>query len=151
MSAKTFGKIDHTKVKRGHMMALVYWVEVQAVYDGGADLRVRDIADNKDFEIHGFNLVKKCYSADVYEKEVKTTKTDMAEKLIAAHNMPFTVEFEKADGTIRMLRGKLISPEPLMGRSTVLDFDVQDKDPLRLVDHRSIKSLILDNVKYVLK
>lgn len=55
-------------------------------------------------------------------------------------------------GPERTLVGYLASTEPKMGRSTVVDLQVStDKHRLRLVDHRTIKELVLRNVRYVLK
>lgn len=55
-------------------------------------------------------------------------------------------------GEERTLVGYLVNSEPKMGRSTVVDLTVPtDKHRLRLVDHRTIKSLVLKNVLYVLK
>ena len=55
-------------------------------------------------------------------------------------------------GSERRLVGYLASTEPKMGRSTVVDLEVPtNKHRLRLVDHRTVKELILRNVRYVLK
>ena len=75
----------------------------------------------------------------------------MAELLINARNIPFTVCFEKQNGEERVLRGRLISHEALLGRSSVEDLDLPAGDRTRLVDHRTLKFLILNGVKYVLK
>ena len=147
----TASKLDPKKVKLNDIMALVYWVKIVGTWNGGNDLKVKDIDSKEDFDVHGKSLVEKSFSADAYDKEEKVTMTAMAEKLVNAWNVPFTVEFKKTDNTIRKLRGKLLEPEPLMGRSRVLDFDIETGTPLRLVDHREIQSLILGNIKYVLK
>lgn len=55
-------------------------------------------------------------------------------------------------GEERRLVGYLASTEPKMGRSTVVDLEIPaDRYRLRLVDHRTIKELILRNVRYILK
>jgi hypothetical protein len=55
-------------------------------------------------------------------------------------------------GEERTLVGHLTSSEPTMGRSTVVDLEIDSsKYNLRLVDHRTVKQLILQNVRYVLK
>lgn len=73
--------------------------------------------------------------------EIPTKKTDLnkfAKTLLA--------------GTERRMVGYLASTEPKMGRSTVVDLEIPaDKHQLRLVDHRTVKELILQNVRYVLK
>jgi len=55
-------------------------------------------------------------------------------------------------GEERRLVGYLASTEPKMGRSTVVDLEVStDQHRLRLVDHRTLKELVLRNVRYTLK
>jgi len=55
-------------------------------------------------------------------------------------------------GTERTMVGYLDSTEPNMGRSKVVDLEVSaGKHQLRLVDHRTVKELILQDVRYVLK
>lgn len=55
-------------------------------------------------------------------------------------------------GQERKLVGYLCSTEPKMGRSIVVDLEIDsDKHNLRLVDHRTVKELILRNTRYVLK
>lgn len=108
--------------------------------------------DGSKFDIIGKDLHDKLLSADQFSEEKKVSKTEAAELLVSSYNVPFTVVFTKADKTDRTLRGRLVSPEPLLGRSHVEDLDVEDpKKRLRLVDHREIKSLVVNGVKYVVK
>lgn len=130
------------------VMAIVHYFKVNSVYNRGNDLRVTDLHNKGDFEIHGRSLVETAFSADRYETEKKTTKTKIAEALVNAGHKPFTVHFVKQNGKERTMRAKMIAPEPMMGRSRVEDFD--DK-ALKQVDHRTIQWLILDNVKYMVK
>jgi len=74
-----------------------------------------------------------------------------AEILVNAYHRPLTVCFVKNDGTERTLRGRLVKPEPLLGRSTVEDLDVTNGNRLRLVDHRTIKWIVVDGTKYTVK
>ena len=54
-------------------------------------------------------------------------------------------------GEERTLVGYLVHTEPKLGRSQVVDLEVeQGQHALRLVDHRTINWLILKNVKYVI-
>jgi hypothetical protein len=50
--------------------------------------------------------------------------TRIAEILITSPNRPLTVCFTKKDGTERVLRGRWIAQEALMGRSFVEDLDI---------------------------
>ena len=50
------------------------------------------------------------------------------------------------------MRCHLVNDQNCLGRSLVIDLDADcDKNRFRLVDHRSIESIIFKNVKYVLK
>ena len=148
----TMKKLDHTKVKTGDLMCLTYFVKVKDVQGGGQFLTVQDLDDNnKEINVDGKDLIQKSYSADWHDEETKETRTRIAEILTHSHNRPFTVCFDKADGDERVLRGRLIKPEPLLGRSLVEDLDVAGDHRERLVDHRTIKYLIVDGVKHSVK
>lgn len=137
------------EIKSGDLMAFVYWCKVKTASPNR--LEVRNLDAPMDFEVNGDDLIEKGYSADQYEEMVQVTKTKAAELLVASHNRPLTVCFEKTDGSKRILRGRLVTPEPLLGRSMVEDLDVSDGHRLRLVDHRTIEYLIVEGVKYVVK
>lgn len=145
--------IDINKVKPGHLMAFVYYVNVKDMRIQGGDMHllVQDKDSGLEFEVHGASLVKRSFSADQYLKEEKVTRTELAETLIKSHNVPLTVVFDKADGSERTLRGRLLRAEPILGRSYVEDLDIMDENRTRLVDHRTLKSLIVNGVKYSLK
>lgn len=140
------------KVKPGDVMALVYFVKVVNVSEiSGNRLIVADVDNENVFEVNGAPLVERSFSADQFEEEIKVTKTKAAEILISSPNRPLTVCFEKQDGSERVLRGRLISHEALLGRSMVEDLDQDGKDRLRLVDHRTIRFLVVDGIKFVVK
>lgn len=55
-------------------------------------------------------------------------------------------------GAERILKGYMLQSEPFMGRSNVYDLEVpRGQHAIRQVDHRTIKWLILRNVKYEVK
>ena len=59
-------------------------------------------------------------------------------------------------GELRVLRGRLIGAEPTLGRSNVIDLDIPKVEGAydtrrRLVDHRTIVSLVIGNVQYKVK
>lgn len=123
---------------------------------------------------------EKCHSASQYEKTVELSKTEMAKQFANAHGAVFTVVFRKlpknADlvqmvksfnngsfssterikedvenfmkGDRRTLIGYMINPEHDLGRALV--HDLENNGP-RLVDYRTIESLIFKNIKYVVK
>lgn len=141
--------MDLKKTTVNDLIAITYYGRITEVHSDG--LTVEDCKTKKYFRIKGKEIVDDCMSASQFTKTEKVTKTAMAEKLVESWGKIFTVEFEKVDGTKRLLRGYLVSSENLLGRSSVIDLDVPSGHPLRLVDHRTISFLILDNVKYILK
>ena len=148
----TMKKLDHTKVEINDLMCFTYFVKVVKSQNDGSRLTISDLDDGgKEIIVDGKELIEKSYSADRYEEEVKESKTRIAEILTHSHNRPFTVCFDKSDGEERTLRGRLIKPEPLLGRSMVEDLDVAGDHRQRLVDHRTIKWLIIEGIKHIVK
>jgi hypothetical protein len=151
---RKINKIDPAKVKTGDVMAIVYYVRVKSAYAGGDQLVVQDLDTGIDtINIQGKELVKNCFSADQYSSDEKVTKTEAAELLVSSHNRPLTVCFEKQDGSERIMRGRLVKAEPLLGRSMVEDLEQgsSPKERMRLVDHRTIKWLVVDGTRYAVK
>ena len=144
-------KLDPAKVLAGELMAFTYYGKVNEVKNGGSGVVVFDVDNQREMLITGTDLIAGAASADQYAEEVKVTKTEAAQLLVDSANRPFTVVFEKQDSTDRTLRGRLVHPEPLLGRSKVEDLDVTGVNRMRLVDHRTIKSLVVDGVKYIVK
>jgi len=148
-------KTEPSKVKKGDLLAITYYTNVENVMMNGERLSVRDVVgDTGGIDVNGKSLIINALSADQYQETVKVTKTQAAQLLIESTNRPFTVVFEKQDGTERTLRGRLISHEALLGRSMVEDLDLpvdQKGGRTRLVDHRTLKSLTVDGAKYEVK
>lgn len=145
-------KISSSKVETGHLMALIHYVKVKN--KGYNQLTVTGLDEGVDqFDVIGTDLIDQMFSADQYAEEIKVTKTKAAELLVSSYNRPLTVSFAKQDGSERILRGRLVQPEPLLGRSMVEDLDIDARGDARLrqVDHRSINFLIVDGVKYTVK
>jgi len=152
--ARTVHPVDPSGVKEGDLMAFTYYGKVRKAYKdlGGHRLQVEGLAGAPaDFNVHGDSLIVAAASADQFHEEKKVTKTAAAELLVSSYNRPFTVCFVKQEGEERTLRGRLVQPEPLLGRSHVEDLDVKEGHKLRLVDHRTIKWLVVEGVKYVVK
>jgi hypothetical protein len=154
-------KVRAERVKPGDLMALVHFVRVLEVGAGGEAMKVHDLDhDRGDLTVTGRSLVEHALSADQYEEEVRVSMTRAAEVLVAAHNRPLTVCFVKQGskktgegaGEERILRGRLVEPNGLLGRSLCEDLDLPEgQNRLREVDHRTIKYLVVDGVKYVVK
>jgi hypothetical protein len=143
-------KVDPGKVKKDHLMAFLYYAKIDTTAPGGHSVQVTGLDNNQGkFGVHGEELIRNSFSADQFEEEEKVTKTRAAELLISSYNRPFTVCFLKQDKTERVLRGRLLAAEPLLGRSHVEDLDEPEGKRVRLVDHRTIQWLVVDGVKYV--
>jgi hypothetical protein len=142
-----------TTIEKDHIMAVIHYIKVKGHAPNefwGEDLD----QPGKSMKVVG--LLDRSFSADQYASEEKVNKTRAAEILIHSVNRPFSVCFDKSDGKERVLRGRLIKPEPLLGRSMVEDLDAKPEQGdlrgrVRQVDHRTIKWLIVENKKYIVK
>lgn len=149
-----------SEVKKGDIVRLVYYAKVNEVSNSlnGTRINCNDLERGLAFSVVGDSLAKTLTSADQFQSTKKVTKTDLVEIFSNVRENVFTVEFDKQNGETRKLRGYLVKKETGLGRSVVIDLDLVDdqKYPnhdsrLRQVDHRTIQSLIVDGVKYVLK
>jgi hypothetical protein len=144
--------LNPAKIKPGDLMAFINYVKVKRVDPEGPSVQVESIVPGQgEFAVRGEKLLAGALSADQYQEEEKVTMTRAAEILITSFNRPLTVRFVKKQGGERVLRGRLLRPEPLLGRSYVEDLDAPANSRIRLVDHRTIKCLIVDGVKYTVK
>jgi hypothetical protein len=152
MTESKKNKVVPASVKVGHLMAFTYYTKVEHVSADGCRLVVSDLDSGLEkISIDGRDLVENSISADYFKEEEKVTKTKAAELLVSSHGKLFTVCFVKTDGEERVLRGRLVNPEPLLGRSTVEDLEQPAGKRIRLVDHRTIRWLVLEGVKYIVK
>lgn len=149
---KTLHKTDPSKIKAGDLMAIIHYVKVKNVYPQTYEFHGVDVDQmDNNMRVNGKEILERAFSADQYEEEIRVTKTQAAEILIASPNRPFTVNFDKADGTPRTLRGRLLRPEPLLGRSMVEDLDETSSNRFRQVDHRTINWIVVEGTKYTVK
>jgi len=144
-------RVEAHKVNTGDLMAFIYYATVNNSRQNGSALSVTDVDRQSAFDVNGKELVESAYSADQFHTVKRTTKTKVAEILISSPNRPLTVCFLKATGEERVLRGRLVKPEPLLGRSMVEDLDLISGNRLRQVDHRTICYLIVDGIKYTVR
>lgn len=125
-------------------------------------------------------VTERCHSANQFTEERKVSKTEMAKIFSQAFGAVFTVTFRKLPktedltqmvvgfnngsfsskekiekdikqfmkGERRILIGTMTNPEHDLGRAMVYDLE---NNGTRLVDYRTIESLIFKNVKYVVK
>lgn len=142
MSKELKNQIDPKKINNNDLMAFVNYVKVTDKTPDGLQLIVADLDNTKrEIRITGKDLIQNAYSADQFGETKKVSKTEAAEILITSHNKPLTVCFvkeENKDGVKeeRLLRGRLIKHEALLGRSMVEDLDVDDKNRVRLESNR---------------
>jgi hypothetical protein len=141
-----------SKIKRDHIMSIVHYIKVTDIYPDTYEFNGDDIDQpTNQMKVKGKELLERAYSADQFDTEEKISKTHAAELLVTAVNRPFTVCFDKTDGSERTIRGRLVKPEPLLGRSMVEDLDAPSNNRLRQVDHRTIHWLVVEGKKYIVK
>lgn len=152
-------KVEPKKVKSGDVMSITHYVKVKYSQFSGTRLGVEGLDEGIDeFQINGESLVENMSSADQFQEERFVTKTKAAEILISTHGKPFTVCYKKQGseskgdvGEERILRGRLLEPEPLMGRSKVEDLDEPKGKRFRLVDHRTVLFIVTGGCKFTVK
>lgn len=148
-------KTDPSKVKKGDLMAFVYWTKVEDLENQHSSqnftAHVTNLDTGSDFFVRGNRLVELGLSADQFAETVKESKTAVATYFMHLYNTPFTVNFFKDDGTERTLRGRLIKTEPVFGKSLVEDLDKPASNRLRWVRHENINYVIANGVKRVAK
>ncbi len=144
-------KTDFDSIKTGDRMSMTYYLRVNGVNKTEGSIDVTDQNGNN-FTIRGKSLIENTInSAGQYTTTEKISRTEMVDKLESAGDSVFTVNFDKQDGTNRTLVGHLISAEPKMGRSNVVDLEVVTGHNTRQVDHRTLQYLVLKGIKYTVK
>jgi hypothetical protein len=138
-------------LKKNDLVAIVRFAKVTDTDTRGQRVTVVDVDDKTEFDVNGKSMIDTLKTASLFTKPQKVTMTRAAEILSTSFNTPFTVAFTKQDGTERVLRGRLLSTEPLLGRSNCEDLDIASGHRLRLVDHRTIKWIIVGGEKYEVK
>lgn len=154
-------KTDVSQVKPGDIVLVTHYAKVISKeygipYRGQHSLNVENLDGGMTFGIQGDNLIENLATANQALEEVLVTKTQAAELLVTLYGVPFTVVFDKQPdkaGNVeeRTLRGRLVAPEPLLGRSHVEDLEQPVNKRLRLVDHRTLKSICVNGIRYVVK
>lgn len=149
--------MKYNKIKTGERLSTTMYLEVVGQLPQTSTLaegiKVKD-SNGKTFDMRGKTLIENSLnSGSQYSTEKKVSRTEMAHILTNAGDSVFTAVFEKVGGEMRTLTGRLLESENLMGRSNVEDLELPttEKNKLRQVDHRTLQSLILKDVKYVIK
>lgn len=137
--------------KVGDFVAVVRFCKVKTVDVANKTIEVSDIDDKLEFSMSGDDMLSTLKSASEFKKQEKKTLTELATIVSQSFNKPLSVCFEKADNTERTMIGRIVKAEPLLGRSYMEDSEIETGNRLRQVDHRTIKWVIVDGVKYSLK
>lgn len=135
----------------GDILSFTHWAKVEKVDSSflGTKILVTDIDSGNSFLVEGDNLISLANTADQYIAEHKVGSVAVVEILSNSHGKPFTVTFTKKDGTERTLRGRLIGVDQKnLGYIDVEDLDQPEGKRFRMVDCRTISSLIVDNTKF---
>lgn len=173
-------------MKVGDILSTTEYLKVEKLgtNDGKPAAIVRNLETGDTFGI-SVDLAKDYAHSSEFDKEEKVSRTEAVEILESVGDKVFTVEYNKKPdpkevakairamsdkdagsktkveramlGEDRVMRARLLSVEPKLGRSQVVDLDIDkqikgDWDSRnRLVDHRTIKSLIVNRVKFTVK
>jgi hypothetical protein len=139
------------KIKVGERFSMTDYFTVVSVDKTNESMIVKNASGNT-LTIKGKELIEQSLlSNQQFSSKVAVGKNEMAERLLSAGDKIFTVTFEKQDGSKRVLTGHLISGEPNLGRSNVIDLEITKGNALRQVDHRTISSLVINGVCYTSK
>lgn len=150
-ATKTVEKVDTSEITSGDVMSFTYWGVVDKVERSfaGTKLSLTDLDSGAKFAVDGDALIEDSSSADQFTSQQKVSKSQAVEILASARNLPFTVTFTKKDGSLRKLRGRLIGiDQKNLGYIDVEDLDKPVGSRFRLVDCRTIKSIIVGGTKY---
>lgn len=143
---------DPSAIRPGDVIAIVTYARVVANLRYNQTLQVQDLdRHGTPFEIKGDELARDCFSADRFAEEVKLARTKICKILMTrCWGVPFTACFVKENGEERVMRCRYLENEETDGRSRVEDLDVaRGENRVRLIDHRTLKWLIVRGVKYV--
>jgi hypothetical protein len=140
-------------LRRGERVSLTQYLEVVSTNPNTETIEAL-MQDGTPITIRGKELVETMASNSQYEETRKVGKHDLASVLQRAGDKVFTVCYLKADKSERILTGYFVSAEPNLGRTQVIDLEVDPKDKtkgFRLIDNREVKWIVLNNVKYTSK
>jgi hypothetical protein len=118
--------------------------------DGKTVLTVENVYNGFQQTIDENIVYKSLHStSDHFIKMIKINTHEAVETLLKNSDMIFTASFVKSDGTERLIRGRYLYIDQVMGRLVVEDLDLaHTNNCIRQIDCRTIKYLIINNTKY---
>lgn len=142
-----------TPLVPGQWLSRTSYMQIQA-YDADTppgNVRVRN-EDGMEWTIGASIVAGECYAADSWSDEVRVSQTEMARALHDCGDLVFKARFTKADGSERVLVGRMRARDELMGRAQVLDLNVpRGEHAQRQIDYRTLHELVVGGVHYTLR
>lgn len=126
---------------------LLYKVVGKQEKDGIEVFKCRDIDGNEFFIEESETITKYSRNTSTFSKTVEINLGDIIHKLQNTNSV-YEVKFLTIEGDERTLKGYTIGPDENFGYTLAQDLD--SKGPRR-INNRGIISLILNNVKYIVK
>lgn len=143
--------LNFNSLKEKEMISFTQYLKVVKINKKEESITVEDRNGNP-IHIGGKDLIESMYSNSQYNETQKVGKHELAGVLQTAGDKIFTICFTKSDKTERILTGHFLGIEPNLGRTKVLDLNIDPKDPtkgIRLVDNREIKWVVIDDTRYI--
>lgn len=136
----------------GERLSSTMYLEVLSKDEATDAIKVKDHV-GREFIVRGRKLIEATMnSSRQFDKTEEVNKTTAAAILPEeSGDSVFGCVYIKADGKERTLVGFRKNTENHMGRSNVVDLEITSGNPLRQIDHRGIKSIILKGTKYIVK
>ena len=172
-------KWDASKLQVGNWFSQTAYYKVKAITDDESAVVSEQRYPARDLKMARNIMETEMNSGLVYDSEQKVTRTEILEKMMTAGESVMTVNFNKKidqDFIKQKLQGVnakkadfkklskeiskgqetsmtcfLLKQENGLGRSTVIDLNAAYKWGFRQIDHRTVNSMILKNVKYTVK
>ena len=108
--------MDFKQIKVGEVLSSTMYMEV--VNKTSDSVEVKDSFGRK-FTVKGQKLIEESMNSNTqFTQEKKVTRTEAANILTGAGDSVFTAVFDKQSGEERVLVGKLVDSENLMGRTS---------------------------------
>lgn len=139
-------------MKPGKILSRLSYILVKKIKNNNS-LVVQNL-DGEEWSIGKDIVMNECYGTE-YAEEKEVSLTEMVDIMKGAGDKVFHVQFLKKDGTQRDMTAVLTGSDTNLGRSLVrellVDTDGNLKEQERQIDHRTLHSLVLQNVLYSIK